>query len=90
MKIDMFKVAALALKGMEIVQAIGNAKGKEAKINAAIEKSTDMLAGAELVTNKDLLKDERLKPFLEEYFTATKALVNKLHELEEDAKALKP
>lgn len=83
------KILGYVSKGMEIAQKIGVGKSKEEKVQIAIDEASDLLGLAEEVANQDLLKDERLRPFIDKYVEAGKNLVNKIHELGLDAKDLK-
>lgn len=88
-KINIFQVLNLINMGMALVESIKGKKSKQEKIDAAVEAASPFVQALELSFGKDLLKEEKVKPFAEKYISAAKDLVNIIAEVK-GLKADKP
>ena len=61
---------------MTVVETIKQAGSKKEKIETAIDLAAPFVQGLEVTFGKDLLKEDEIKPLVEEYITAAKSLVN--------------
>lgn len=75
-KIDIFQILNIINLAMAVVQRIKDAGSKEEKIETAIDLAAPLVQGLEQTFGKDLLREEGIKPLVEEYITAAKTLVN--------------
>lgn len=85
MKVNVFKVLGVINMFMELAQGFKERKTGPEKLEYVVEHSTEVLAGVEGLAERDLLKDERVRPFVDKYIAAGKDLVNIVNEV----KALK-
>ena len=75
MKINVFKILQLINMGMEVAESFKGKKGKE-KLDHAVDVAETLLPAVEHLVGKDLLKDERVRPFAERYINAAIDLKN--------------
>ena len=75
-KIDIFQILNIINLAMAVVQKIGAVGTKQEKIETAIDLAAPLVQGLEQTFGKDLLREEGIKPLVEEYITAAKTLVN--------------
>lgn len=75
-KVNLFQILNVINMAMAAVESIRSAGSKEEKINTAIDLAAPFIQGLEATFGKDLLKEESIKPLVEEYITAAKSLVN--------------
>ena len=84
LKFDFVKVLQLINLGMAAAESFKGKKGKD-KLDHAIDVAEILLPHVETIVGKDLLKDERIRPFAEAYVNAGIALKNAI----ENVKGLK-
>lgn len=84
MKFDFFKIMQVVTLGMSVAESFKGKKGKQ-KLDHALDVADAIIPAVESIVGKDLLKDEKIRPFAETYINAAIALKNAI----ENAKGLK-
>ena len=75
MKFDFFKIMQIVTLGMSVAESFKGKKGKE-KLDHAIDVADMLIPTVESIVGKDLLKDERIRPFANRYISAAIDLKN--------------
>ena len=88
-KINIFQVLNLINSAMMVVESIKSKVTKKERIEEAIDLASPFVQAVEVTFGKDLLKEASIKPFVEEFITASKNLVNAIKKFQ-DLKAEKP
>lgn len=76
MKINMFQILNIINLAMMGVEALKGKKTKQERIEAAVDLAAPFVQALELTFGKNLLKEQMIKPLVEDYITAAKTLVN--------------
>ena len=76
MKINIFQILNIINLAMVMVESIKSKVTKEERIEEAIDLATPFVQALEVTFGKDLLKEDEIKPLVEDYITAAKTLVN--------------
>jgi hypothetical protein len=79
-KVNIFQILNIINMAMAVVESIRSAGSKEEKINTAINLAGPFVQGLEITFGKDILREEKIKPLVENYITAAKTLVNGIAE----------
>ncbi len=75
MNFNITKWVPIILKGMNIIEKVSNAAGKD-KLNAVIDNISDELIIIEDIAGKDLLNDDDVKLAVSNVVSAIKSLEN--------------
>lgn len=75
-KVDIFQILNIINLAMAVVEKIRSAGTREEKIETAVDLAAPLVQGLEQTFGRDLLREEGIKPLVEEYITAAKTLVN--------------
>jgi hypothetical protein len=84
-KFDVFKVLSLIQKGMTIAEKLRATKSGKERFEIAVDHADGLMQELEGVIGKDLLKDDAIKPLVDEYV----AIGIKLSKTVERVKALR-
>ena len=76
MKINIFQILNVISMAMAVVESIKSKTTKTERIEAAIDIAGPFVQALEVNFGKDLLREDEIKPLVEEYITAAKTLVN--------------
>lgn len=76
MKINVFQILNIVNMSMVLVESIRGKKTKQEKIDIAIDLASPFVQALEMSFGKNLLKEEAIKPLVEDYISAAKTLVN--------------
>ena len=86
MKINVFKILQLVTMGIEVAEQIKGPKKGAEKLNYVLTSTDEMLPKLEAAIGKDLLRDERIRPFAVRYINAAVDFKN----IVEATRALRP
>lgn len=68
---------------MVVVESIKGKKTKTERIESAIDLAAPFVSALEMSFGKNLLKEQMIKPLVEDYITAAKTLVNGIQRFKE-------
>jgi hypothetical protein len=88
-KVNLFQILNIINMAMAVVETIKSKGSKQEKIDTAVDLAAPFVQGLEVTFGKDLLKEEGIKPLVEEYITAAKSLVNGIQKFK-DLKVTQP
>lgn len=74
-KINIFQILNIINMAMQVVEGM-KSKNKYERIETAIDVAGPFVAALEDAFGKEMLKEQEIKPLVEEYITSAKNLVN--------------
>lgn len=76
MKVNIFQILNVINMAMVMVENIKGKRTKTERIETAIDLAAPFVQALEVNFGKELLREENIKPLVEDYITAAKTLVN--------------